>query len=110
MKRFEETSADYFMCSSGRLAAEKVEFSKLTAQPVTMSGLWKRTCESACWVIRDHRCGWTSAADGQPRGTLHDNWVRRDGTRIAESHTTISTGPDRSSAGDIGLPYIRQRH
>ena len=89
VKRFEEILADDFMCSTpdGSLL-DKAEFLKLTAQPVTSSGLVAEDVRIR--VLGDfaiiHGRFTSRSADGkQRRGRYTDNWARRDGTWVAVS-------------------------
>lgn len=89
VKRFEEILADDFMMSNpnGSLL-NKAEFLKLTAQPVTISGLVAEDVRIR--VLGDfaiiHGRFNSRAADGKPRrGRYTDNWARRDGTWVAVS-------------------------
>src|ERR1700751_52735 len=89
VKRLEEILADDFMISNpdGSLL-DKAEFFKLTAKPVTISGLVAedvRTRLLGDFAIIHGRfnCRW---ADGkQRRGRYTDNYARRDGTWVAVS-------------------------
>jgi ketosteroid isomerase-like protein len=89
VKRFEEILADDFMMSppDGSLL-DKAEFLKLTAQPVTISGLVVEDVRIR--VLGDfaiiHARFNSRSADGKPRrGRYTDNWARRDGTWVAVS-------------------------
>jgi ketosteroid isomerase-like protein len=89
VKRFEEILADDFMMSTpnGSLLS-KAEFLKLTAQPVTISGLAVEDVRIR--VLGDfaiiHARFNSREADGKPRrGRYTDNWARRDGTWLAVS-------------------------
>ena len=89
VKRFEEILADDFMMSTpdGSLL-DKAEFLKLTAQPVTISGLAVENVRIR--VLGDfaiiHARFNSRSADGKPRrGRYTDNWARRDGTWVAVS-------------------------
>src|SRR5205085_9758134 len=87
VKRFEEILADDFMCSTpdGSLL-DKAEFLKLTAQPVTTSGLVAQDVRIRLlgdFAIIHARFN-SRSADGKPRrGRYTDNWARRDGTWVA---------------------------
>ena len=89
VKRFEEILADDFMMSTpdGSLL-DKAEFLKLTAQPVTISGLVVedvriRVLGDFAIIHARFNSRW---ADGrQRRGRYTDNWARRDGTWVAVS-------------------------
>ena len=89
VKRFEEILADDFMCSNpdGSLL-DKAEFLKLTAQPVTISGLVAEDVRIRLlgdFAIIHGRFN-SRSADGKPRrGRYTDNWARRDGTWVAVS-------------------------
>src|SRR3954464_9940294 len=84
VNRFEAIVADDFMMSTpdGSLL-DKAEFLKLTAQPVTISGL--RAEDVRIPLLGDfaiiHARFASCSADGKPRrGRYTDNWARRDGT------------------------------
>ena len=84
VKRFEEILADDFMCSNpeGSLI-DKAEFLKLTAQPVTISGLVAEDVRIRLlgdFAIIHARFNYRSADGKQRRGRYTDNWARRDGT------------------------------
>ena len=87
VKRFEEILADDFMSShpDGSLL-DKAEFLKLTAQPVTTSGLVAedvriRLLGDFAIIHARFNSRW---ADGrQRRGRYTDNYARRDGTWVA---------------------------
>jgi ketosteroid isomerase-like protein len=89
VKRLEEILADDFMCSTpeGSLL-DKAEYLKLTAQPVTTSGLVAddvRIRLLGDFAIIHARFN-SRSADGKPRrGRYTDNWARRDGTWVAVS-------------------------
>src|SRR5215216_8023426 len=89
VKRFEEILADDFMMSTpdGSLL-DKAEFLKLTAQPVTISGLVVEDVRIRLlgdFAIIHGRFN-SRSADGKPRrGRYTDNWARRDGTWVAVS-------------------------
>ncbi len=89
VKRFEEILADDFMMSNpdGSLL-DKAEFLKLTAQPVTFSGLVEEDVRIRLlgdFAIIHGRFN-SRSADGKPRrGRYTDNWARRDGTWVAVS-------------------------
>jgi ketosteroid isomerase-like protein len=89
VKRFEEILADDFMCSipDGSLL-DKSGFLKLTAQPVTISGLVAENVRIRLlgdFAIIHGRYN-SLSADGQPRrGRYTDNYARRDGTWVAVS-------------------------
>jgi ketosteroid isomerase-like protein len=89
VKRFEELLADDFMCSTpeGSLL-DKAGYLKLTAQPVTTSGLVAENVRIRLLgdfaIIHARFC--SRSADGkQRRGRYTDNWARRDGTWVAVS-------------------------
>src|SRR5947199_10330741 len=89
VKRLEEIFADDFMVSTpdGSLL-DKAEFLKLTAQPVTISGLVAEDVRIR--LLGDfaiiHARFDSRSADGKPRrGRYTDNWARRDGTGVAVS-------------------------
>jgi ketosteroid isomerase-like protein len=89
VKRFEEILADDFMCSNldGSLL-DKAEFLKLTAQPVTMSGLVAENVRIRLlgdFAIIHGRFNSRSADGEQRRGRYTDNWARRDGAWVAVS-------------------------
>jgi ketosteroid isomerase-like protein len=89
VKRFEEILADDFMSSypDGSLH-DKAEFLKLTAQPVTFSGLVAEDVRIQLlgdFAIIHGRFN-SRSADGEPRrGRYTDNWARRAGTWFAVS-------------------------
>src|SRR6516165_3306877 len=89
VKRFEEILADDFMMSTpdGSLL-DKAKFLKLTAQPVTISGLVVEDVRIRLlgdYAIIHARFN-SRRADGKPRrGRYTDNWARRDGTWVAVS-------------------------
>ena len=89
VKRLEEILADDFMVSTpdGSLL-DKAEFLKLTAQPVTISGLVAENVRIRLlgdFAIIHARFN-SRSADGKPRrGRYTDNWARRDGTWVAVS-------------------------
>ena len=89
VKRFEEILADDFMSShpDGSLL-DKAEFLKLTAQPVTISGLVAEVVRLRLlgdFAIIHARFN-SRSADGKPRrGRYTDNWARRDGAWVAVS-------------------------
>ena len=89
VKRFEEILADDFMMStpSGSLL-DKTAFLKLTAQPVTISGLVAEDVRIRLlgdFAIIHGRFD-SRSADGKPRrGRYTDNWARRDGAWVAVS-------------------------
>jgi ketosteroid isomerase-like protein len=89
VKRFEEILADDFMISNpdGSLL-DKAEFLKLTAQPVTISGLVAENVRIR--LLGDfaiiHARFDSRSTDGKPRrGRYTDNWARRDGAWVAIS-------------------------
>ena len=89
VKRFEQILADDFMCSNpdGSLIG-KAEFLKLTALPVTMSGLVAEDVRIRVlgdFAIIHGRFNSRSADGKQRRGRYTDNWARRDGTWVAVS-------------------------
>ena len=89
VKRFKEILADDFMMSTpdGSLL-DKAEFLKVTAQPVTISGLVAENVRIRLlgdFAIIHARFN-SRSADGKPRrGRYTDNWARRDGTWVAVS-------------------------
>ena len=89
VKRFEEILADDFMMSNpdGSLL-DKAEFLKLTAKPVTISGLVAENVRIRLlgdFAIIHARFN-SRYADGKPRrGRYTDNWARRDGKWVAVS-------------------------
>jgi ketosteroid isomerase-like protein len=89
VKRFGEILADDFMSShpDGSLL-DKAEYLKLTAQPVTISGLVAEDVQIRLlgdFAIIHGRFA-SRSADGKPRrGRYTDNWARRDGTWVAVS-------------------------
>ena len=89
VKRFEEILADDFMMSipDGSLL-DKAEFLKVTAQPVTISGLVAEDLRIRLlgdFAIIHGRFNSHSADSKQRRGRYTDNWARRDGTWVAVS-------------------------
>src|SRR6516165_5884196 len=88
-KRFKEILADDFMISNpdGSLL-DKAEFLKVTALPVTISGLVVENVQIRLlgdFAIIHARFN-SRSADGKPRrGRYTDNWARRDGTWVAVS-------------------------
>src|SRR5215475_7080623 len=89
VKRFDELLANDFMCSTpdGSLL-DKAEFLKLTAQPVTISGLVAEDVRIRLlgdFAIIHGRFNSRSADGEQRRGRYTDNWARRDGTWVAVS-------------------------
>ena len=89
VKRFEEILADDFMCSTpdGALL-DKAAFLKLTAQPVTTSGLVAEDVRIRLlgdFAIIHARFNSRRADSTQRRGRYTDNYVRRDGTWVAVS-------------------------
>lgn len=89
VKRFQELLGDDFMISNpdGSLL-DRAEFLKLTAQPVTFSGLVAEDVRIRLlgdFAIIHARFN-SRSADGKPRrGRYTDNWARRDGTWVAVS-------------------------
>jgi ketosteroid isomerase-like protein len=89
VKRFGEILASDFMMSTpdGSLL-DKAEFLKLTAQPVTISGLVAEDVRIRLlgdFAIIHARFN-SRSADGKPRrGRYTDNWARRDGVWVAVS-------------------------
>ena len=86
-KRFEEILADDFMMSNpdGSLL-DKAEFLKLTAQPVTISGLVAEDVRIRLlgdFAIIHARFNSRFADGKQRRGRYTDNYARRDGTWVA---------------------------
>src|SRR5215831_2863625 len=89
VKRFEEILADDFMSSypDGSLV-DKAEFLKLTAQPVTISGLVAEDVRIRLlgdFAIIHGRFDSHSTNDKPRRDRYTDNWARRDGTWVAVS-------------------------
>ena len=89
VKRLEELLADDFMCSipDGSLL-DKAEYLKLTAQPVTTSGLVAENVRIRLlgdFAIIHARFASRSADGKQRRGRYTDNYARRDGTWVAVS-------------------------
>ncbi len=89
LKRFEEILADDFMISNpdGSLL-DKAEFLKLTAQPVTISGLVAENVRIRLlgdFAIIHARFNSRWADSKQRRGRYTDNYARRDGTWVAVS-------------------------
>ena len=87
VKRFEEILADDFMISNpdGSLL-DKAEFLKLTAEPVTISGLVAEDVRIRLlgdFAIIHGRFNSRSADGKQRRGRYTDNYARRDGTWVA---------------------------
>ena len=89
VKRFEEILADDFMMSTpdGSLL-DKAEYLRLTARPVTISGLVAEDVRIRLlgdFAIIHGRFN-SRSSDGKPRrGRYTDNWARRDGTWVAVS-------------------------
>ena len=100
VKRFEEILADDFMMSTpdGSLL-DKAEFLKLTAQPVTISGLVAEDVRIRLlgdFAIIHGRFNSRSADGKQRRGRYTDNWARRDGIWVAVSaHFNLDQGDAR---------------
>ena len=89
VKRLDEIFADDFMCSTpdGSLL-DKAEYLKLTAQPVTISGLVAEDVRIRLlgdFAIIHGRFNSRSADGKKRRGRYTDNWARRDGTWVAVS-------------------------
>ena len=89
VKRLEEIFADDFMCSTpdGSLL-DKAGFLKLTAQPVTTSGLVAEDVRIRLlgdFAIIHARFNSRFADGKQRRGRYTDNYARRDGTWVAVS-------------------------
>ena len=89
VKRFKEILADDFMMSTpdGSLL-DKAEFLKMTAKPVTISGLVVEDVRIRLlgdFAIIHARFNSRSADGKQRRGRYTDNWARRDGTWVAVS-------------------------
>jgi ketosteroid isomerase-like protein len=89
VKRLDEILADDFMCSTpdGKLL-DKAEYLKLSAQPVTISGLG--VDDVRIRLLGDfaiiHARFDSRSSDGKPRrGRYTDNYARRDGTWAAVS-------------------------
>ena len=87
VKRFEEILADDFMISNpdGSLL-DKAEFLKLTAQPVTISGLMVEDVRIRLlgdFAIIHARFNSRFADGRQRRGRYTDNYARRDGKWVA---------------------------
>ena len=87
VKRFEEILADDFMGSfpDGSLL-DKAEFLKLTAQPVTISGLVAEDVRIRLlgdFAIIHARFNSRFADGKQRQGRYTDNYARRDGTWVA---------------------------
>jgi len=93
VKRLDEILADDFMCSTpdGSLL-DRAEYLKVTAQPVTISGLGAENVQIRLlgdFAIIHARFNYRSADGKQRRGRYTDNWARRDGTWVAVSaHVT----------------------
>ena len=105
VKRLEEILADDFMCSNpdGSLL-DKAEYLKLTAQPVTISGLGAENVRIRLlgdFAIIHARFNYRSADGKQRRGRYTDNWARRDGTWVAVS-------AHLSRPGRIGRNRLKQ--
>ena len=89
VKRFEEILADDFMMSTpdGSLL-DKAEYLRLTARPVTFSGLVAEDVRIRLlgdFAIIHGRFN-SRSAEGKPRrGRYTDNWARRDGAWVAVS-------------------------
>ena len=89
VKRLAELLADDFMCSTpdGSLL-DKAEYLKLTAKPVTISGLVAEDVRIRLlgdFAIIHGRFNSRSSDGEQRRGRYTDNWARRDGTWVAVS-------------------------
>ena len=89
VKRLEEIFADDFMVSTpdGSLL-DKAEYLKLTAQPVTISGLGAENLRIRLlgdFAIIHARINYRSADGKQRGGRYTDNWARRDGAWVAVS-------------------------
>ena len=89
VKRLDEILADDFMVSTpdGSLL-DKAEYLKLTAKPVTTSGLVTEDVRIRLlgdFAIIHGRFNSRSADGKQRRGRYTDNWARRDGTWVAVS-------------------------
>ena len=89
VKRFEEILADDFMSShpDGSLL-DKAEYLKLTAQPVTISGLVAEDVRIRLlgdFAIIHARFNSRFADGRQRRGRYTDNYARRDDTWVAVS-------------------------
>ena len=89
VKRLEEIFADDFMCSTpdGSLL-DKAEFLKLTAQPVTISGLVAEDVRIRLlgdFAIIHARFNSRRADSTQRRGRYTDNYARRDGSWVVVS-------------------------
>ena len=87
VKRLKEILADDFMVSTpdGSLL-DKAEFLKLTAQPVTISGLVAEDVRIRLlgdFAIIHARFNSRRADSTQRRGRYTDNYARRDGTWVA---------------------------
>ena len=100
VKRFEEILADDFMSShpDGSLL-DKAEFLKLTAQPVTISGLVAEDVRIRLlgdFAIIHARFN-SRSADGKRRGRYTDNWARRDPLKRNVLNLEALTQPATSS-------------
>ena len=89
VKRLEEILAYDFMCSTpdGSLL-DKAEYLKLTAKPVTISGLVAEDVRIRLlgdFAILHGRFNSRWADNKQRRGRYTDNYARRDGTWVAVS-------------------------
>ena len=89
VKRLEEILAYDFMCSTpdGSLL-DKAEYLKLTAQPVTITGLVAEDVRIRLlgdFAILHARFNSRWADNKQRRGRYTDNYARRDGTWVAVS-------------------------
>src|SRR5262245_3473838 len=89
VKRLEPILAHDFMCSTpdGSLL-DKAEYLKLTAKPVTISGLVAEDVRIRLlgdFAIIHGRFNSRSADSKQRRGRYTDNYARRDGTWVAVS-------------------------
>src|SRR3569623_585501 len=89
VKRFDEILADDLMCSNpDGSVLDKAEFLKLTAQPVTMSGLVAESVRIRLlgdFAIIHGRFNSRSADGEERRDRYTDNWARRDGGWVAVS-------------------------
>ena len=89
VKRFEEILADDFMMSTpGGSLLDKAEYLRLTAQPVTISGLVAEDVRIRLlgdFAIIHARFNSRRADSTQRRGRYTDNYARRDGSWVAVS-------------------------
>jgi hypothetical protein len=79
---------DFMMSTPDGSLLDKAEFLRLTARPVTVSGLVAEDVRIRLlgdFAIIHGRFNSRSADGKQRRGRYTDNWARRDGTWVAVS-------------------------